>query len=364
MSLGDKPQIVLDTLPNKGTIEMAPNAESDAVQFSEFNTSMSRRDMGAESGDEGGLSMNPVSLNTRSGIIKMTTNLGFKNLTCQANCADNSVEWKFEDSIRSVPAGELQNAIRKYNPGFAVPLSMKVLGTSLGDLENYFALQVFDKSPSKKALHSVTGFKMNASDKVHLSGYPLYLMKSGQNRVLLKSGTFNSEHLSYWSLNMNMLDDPEAVLKVSMPGKSYSDVLVRRDSQAARMANYALSVKNHVVTPPLLENPSFEYALDKDFIVMPSGLFNDVKEAYHNKFEQVKDESYDFSSIVFNLVPLPGVPESMLQGVENAYISLEITAQMGMDANKTHHKSRAASERLSNGLFETRPVLDAQMTDI
>lgn len=357
MSLA-KHKIALD-LPDKGTIEKDfPKKAGDYAEFSTpetFYKPVQNQGYPPQQSEDGFLSMNPVLVNSQSGTMTMRINVGLSNLSCDANCDGNIVKWSFQDVIQSIPDGDLRNEVKKFNSQFAVPKSLKVLGTSLGEFENYFALQVFDNSTPLRPLHTVTGFKVNSSDQVYGSGYPLYLLKHGQNSVLLKSGTFNSEHLAYWSLNMDMLEHDVSLLH--MPGKNTENVLIRKDSQAANMANYALSVKNSMVMPPLLENPAYTYAVDQDFIIMPKNLFSDVKEAYKNKFEEVKQGSYDLSSIFFKLVPLPGVAKEKLEMIDNAYVSLEIVAHMGVDgSNSSNYNS--PPEHMSNGLFETRPGVD------
>jgi hypothetical protein len=307
------------------------------------------------SGGESALSMNPVHLNSQSGVVKLTTNVGFTNLSCESHCAQNMAEWNFSDVMRAVQETDLRNQLSNYSPSFAVPVSLKVLGTSLGELENYFALQVYDNSPQPRALHSVTGFKLNSDGQMYKSGYPLYLLKHGMNNVLLKSGTFNSEHLGYWSLNMDMLN--QDVVNLHLPGKNTDSVLVRRDSQAANMLNYALSVKNQVITPPLLENEAFIYQMDREFLSVPAELYTDVKHAYEAKFDQVRSDSYDLSNIKFSLAPLPGVSADKLEAVDQAFVSLEIVAHMGIDT-KASSEGDVGPGVVSNGLFESRPAGD------
>jgi len=350
-----KQKLVLD-LPKQGIIESptgTTNAYSFENDFSEFNTqSIQKGQINNTSDNEiDMISMNPVLVNNQSGVIKLTTNVGFTNMTCDTNCQNNVVNWNFHDVISAIPEYNLKNQMKMHDPSFAVPLSLKVLGTSLGDLENYFSLQVMDNSSPQRPLHSVTAFKLNSSDQVYSAGYPLYLMKTGLNLVLLKSGEFNHEHLAYWSLNMDMLE--KDISLIHMPGKTMENVIIKKDSQAAYMANYALSIKNQMVVPPLLENPAYTYAIDADYIMMPKNLYQDVKDAYKNKMDEVKEGSYDFSNISFRLVPLPGVPQSKLEQIENAYVSLEIIAHMGLDIRTQMEPESVEQENLSNGLFET-----------
>ena len=350
-----------DGLPDKGTIENLGANHHVTHQFAEFNNGHDspapERQHNTTAFDDGMLSMNPVLVNAQSGTVTLTTGLAFSKLSCEANCIENAVLWEFSDVMKAISndESELRNSIRKYNPAFAVPLSLRVLGNSLGKLQDSFALQAFDNSTPPRALHTVTAFKTNASDQVYGSGFPLFLLNSGFDKVLLKSGAFNSEHLAYWSLNMEMLNKDVTTLQL---GKAYqSSVIMEKTSQAAKMANYALSVKNGY--PPLLDgdgNVTQEYAYNDqgdtgNFLQMNSDVYEQVKVAYQTKFAEVKRDSYDLSKITFKLVPLPGVASEKLAEIQGAHVMVEIVAHMGTSGGTDPVEQFSAS----NGLFATSP---------
>jgi hypothetical protein len=191
--------------------------------------------------------------------------------------------------------------------------------------------------------------KLGSDSKVHQTGYPLDLLASNKNEVLHKAVAVSPADTAYWNVTMNMLE--KDVVMQSFPGKATSNVVIARNSQAAYLANHALSVKNSVVVPPLVENKAYNHPLDNDYITLPLSMWSDVKEAYADKLKDVSARMYDVSKMHFHLAPLPGVdPKAAAADLRNAFVSVEMRLMMGT------HDVEGASRTVSNGTFESRPA--------
>ena len=363
-------QSTVDAIKRSGAPLTAAAAAQNA-DFAEFGTPMAMTTANAGTAadmnapqvfyPDNALSQEALALNASSGTVTMTINLGFDAPTCGGGtCMAKPVQWAFSDAARAIMESELKTQFKQYNPAFSVPISMKVLGTNLGEFENYFALEATDGSNPPRALHTMTGFKIEGNASLQRAGYPLYMLKSGQNKVLFNPASFNAEHIKYWNLNMDMLRND--VSTVNLPGMHTEQVILRADSQAASLTHYALSEKNSIVQN-FISNPEFFYNGSPEFLVLNKNVYNAVVNAFENKFQEIKNDSFDFSTLNFRLSALPGMEHKpKLDTVPMAYVSLELTAHMGYDMSPgMEHK---AVTEMSNGMYSTAPDMFSGVQDI
>lgn len=221
----------------------------------------------------------------------------------------------------------------------------------MGEMENFFAMEVTDASSPSRVLNTLTGFKLDGNASLQRAGYPLYMLRSGQNKMLFNPSKFNSEHIKYWNLNMDMLKND--ISTVHLPGMNTEQVILRADSSAASLTHYALSTKNNVVDD-FINNPDFFYNGSPEFLVLNSNVYNAVVNAYQTKFQEMRNDSYNLSKLQFRLVPLPGMESRKLDmKIPMAYVSLELTAHMGYDMSSGRESNSV--EQMSNGLYKTTP---------
>ena len=90
---------------------------------------------------------------------------------------------------------------------------------------------MWDNSSPVKAMHSSSGIK-TASDGLKMIGFPMYLLNSGINKVMLNpKQKLSADHLHYW--NIDMADFDRGVKLVQLPNDTPRMVMSRCDNQAS-----------------------------------------------------------------------------------------------------------------------------------
>jgi hypothetical protein len=221
----------------------------------------------------------------------------------------------------------IKTKVAKYNRRNTLPISLRVLGATVGmdkskGLEDHFHFSLLDKSG--KSL----GARFAGADKSGI-GFPLHLLRhDSAASALEKPPSLLDDHRQYWHISLRDLVRDVEILK--MPGERSSEeyVLIKRDSISALLCHYALSVKNHEIED-LLSNEQFFFENNPDIIKVPKELFDDVYEAYKNKLSEVQKTSFDISELKAILVPLQGSKDILKQKQliltgEPAYVTFEL----------------------------------------
>ena len=299
--------------------------ESDEAGGEDRMTALRRR-LQQTSGDGGGLG--PFSVAAKTNRCTLTFVAGFNNILGSFSKQAASVTIRFSDIVRAADDIEVSNKLASYDPTRTVPISLRVLGTSLGEMERFCALEIYDASG--KPLFSKFVTKHNTSDLVIQSGYPLFMFyKGGNNTVMLNPPALTQEHRSFWSFNLDTLEKNTTTYTVPGPnGESFK--LVKKDSLCAKLMDYALSVKNKIISPRLLENDKFFSADDKTILKIPFELYTKVVQAYKKKLAQVQSSSFDLSSMKVVLKVLDLAKENNLVDIKtiSGHIALQVDAHI------------------------------------
>lgn len=300
--------------------------EDESETAGEDRMTALRRRLQQTSGDGGGLG--PFSVAAKTNRCTLTFVAGFNNILGSFSKQAASVTIRFSDIVRAADNIEVSNKLASYDPTRTVPISLRVLGTSLGDMERFCALEVYDASG--KPLFSKFVTKHNTSDLVIQSGYPLFMFnKGGNNTVMLNPPALTQEHRSFWSFNLDTLEKNTTTYTVPGPnGESFK--LVKKDSLCAKLMDYALSVKNKIINPRLLENDKFFSADDKTILKIPLELYTKVVQAYKKKLAQVQSSSFDLSSIKVVLKILDLAKENNLVDIKtiSGHVALQVEAHI------------------------------------
>jgi len=299
--------------------------DDDASGANDDRMTALRRRLQQASTDSGGLG--PFSVSAKTNRCTLQFVAGFNNILGSFSKQAASVTIRFGDIVRSADNIELSNKLSSYDSTRTVPISLRVLGTSLGDMERFCALELYDNSG--KPLFSKFVTKHNTSDLVIQSGFPLFLFqKGGANTVLLNPPSLTNEHKSFWSFNMDTLEKNTSTFHA--PGSGESFKMVKRDSVCAKLMDYALSIKNKIIIPRLLENDKFFSADDKTTLKIPLELYTKVVQAYKKKLAQVQASSYDLSTIKVVLKVLDLAKENNLVDVKqiSGHVALEVVAHI------------------------------------
>lgn len=243
----------------------------------------------------------PFSVLGDTNKAKLTFIAGFRD--CSGSLSRNaaSVNLRFSDILKASDNAQIAQKLSSFDPTRTVPISLSILGTSLGDLERHCSIEVYDAAG--KSLFSKYVQKHNSSDTAHTSGYPLFLLKpGGSNQILFNPPALTADHRSYWAFDMSSLEKNTSNYVNPNSGDSFK--IVKRNSKAAALLDYALSVKNRFVTPRLLENPSYVSSDDPELLRVPLDLYNKTCNAYRKKLGEINASSFDLSTIKVVLKPL------------------------------------------------------------
>lgn len=221
---------------------------------------------------------------------------------------------------------ELRRKLRKYNPKATLPISLRVLGATVGankslGVEDLFAFRLLDKGD--KSLGASFASSAGAI------GFPLHMLRHDSSASALdKPPSLLDDHKQYWHIDLKDLIRDVEIMK--LPGQNSEFVVIKRDSLSAHLCHYALSVKNHEIDD-LLNNRDYFFESQPDFpefIKLPKDMFDDVYTAYKTKLAEVDKTSYDISTLKCQLVPLGpaarGSIRSMLADGEPAHITFEL----------------------------------------
>ncbi len=259
---------------------------------------------------------------------KLTFVTSFRDLAGAMTGKSAGCNIRWADIIRGASEAGVAEKLTNFDPSKTIPTSLRVLGTSLGDAEKHCTLEVYDANG--KPLFSKYMGKHNGADQCHTMGYPLFLMKKGShNRMLYNAPKLSDDHKNFWSFDLNTLDKNSEVYRNPSTGEVFR--LVKRNSKAAALLDYALSVKNRiVVNPRLLENPAYCSVDDPNVLRIPTKLYTDVYNAYKKKLQMVNDNSYDLSNMKVVLKPLQMSHELGLidAAATSGHVALELVAHI------------------------------------
>ncbi len=240
--------------------------------------------------------LGPFTLLSKTNKTKLVFVAGFKDMTGSA-----SVNIRFSDIVKAADNPEVAGRLNTFDPTRTVPISLRVLGTSLGEAEKHCALEVYDATG--KPLFSRFVHKHHNSDAVYTSGYPLFLFaKGGSNMILFNPPALSNDHKNYWSFTMETLEKNTS--SYVNPSTNEHFKIIKKNSRCAALLDYALSVKNRVVIPRLLQNPAYQLPDDPDNIRVPLDMYTKTRDAYRKKLSEIQSSSYDLSTIKVVLKPL------------------------------------------------------------
>jgi hypothetical protein len=338
----DQPRIVIDRLPCKQELDqpllMRPMGP-DIVGYSSIDRMKPDCDNiegleGLVSAiDQSSLYSNATSVGPfvqvpETSQTKITFVSSFRDLAGALAGKNAGCNIRWSDIIRGASESGVADKLTSFDPSKTIPTSLRVLGTSLGDAEKHCSLEVYDANG--KPLFSKYLGKHNGADQCHTMGYPLFLMKKGShNRMLYNAPKLSDDHKNFWSFDLNTLDKNSEVYRNPSTGEVFR--LVKRNSKAAALLDYALSVKNRIiVNPRLLENPTYCSVDDPNVLRIPVKLYTDVYNAYKKKLQIVNDNSYDLSNIKVVLKPLQMSHEMGLidPAATSGHICLELIAHI------------------------------------
>lgn len=225
---------------------------------------------------------------------------GFRDLNGSVSKNAAAVNLRFSDILRAADNQSIREKLNAFDPTRTVPISLKVLGTSLGDMARHVALEVYDNAG--KSLFSKYVQKHNSSDSSIVSGYPLFLLSGKNNTILYNPPALTQDHKSYWAFDVATLEKGTANYTNPSSGECFK--IIKKKSKAALLMDYALSVKNRIIVPRLLENSQYFSMEDPDCLRLPFELYNRTVAAYKKKLSEIQASSYDLSSIKIVLKPL------------------------------------------------------------
>jgi hypothetical protein len=223
------------------------------------------------------------------------------------------------------------------------PLALKIVGAHVPSWAKFSSLLVSDSSKTPKPLHPSVVWRSSKSDRAVPSGFPLF-WASSQPIITRETTKQNVENLSFWGAELS--DIKTGVRHIDAPNEQDSTVIFADSSIAAAACNYALSQKNQIIKPPLLENPQYRYSKDAKYIELARSQFNHVTSAFERKFAEVRASVFDLSVLTFELSDIPDARSARcvdVEGQEPLMLSLELTTLVGVNV-KAQGKSSAAIE--------------------
>jgi len=273
------------------------------------------------------LPLGPFVRVPKTSKVKMTAVAGFSDLAGALSSGASEVNIRWSDIVRATAESGLAAKLSGYDPTKVVPISVRVLGTSLGPLQDHAALEIYDNSKPAKPLFSSWMHKSNSADAHHSSGFPLFMLNRGRDKVMIQPPQLTDAHSQYWHCDMSQLESGTSDFTNPATGERYK--MVRRDSRAAALLDYALSVRNRVVTNPrLLLNPQYIMADSPELLRIPLKMFSDCRNAYAAKLADVNSQSYDFTQLKVHLKPLK-LSKAMFHGMNGAgHVAIEILCHM------------------------------------
>jgi hypothetical protein len=171
-----------------------------------------------------------------------------------------SVNIRFAEIVKSADNPEIANKLSSFDATRTVPISLRVLGTSLGDFEKHCAVEVYDAAG--KPLFSKFVQKHNSADAAFTSGYPLFLLcKGGSNTIMFNPPALSNDHKNYWCFTMETLEKNTS--SYVNPSTQEQFKIIKKNSRCAALLDYALSVKNRIIIPRLLENAAYQLPDDQ-----------------------------------------------------------------------------------------------------
>lgn len=250
--------------------------------------------------------------------LKATVVVAFNDI---AGGSVTDVRW--QDIIKMAADAGLAQKLARFDPQKCVPISLNVMGTNLGERESHCQIEVHDASTPPKPLYSSVGYKHSSDDTAYVGGYPLLLLANGHRTILHNPPKFTDELSAYWHINLGLLERGVESYRNPHTGDRFR--LVKRNSRAAAMLDYALSVRNNAVMPRLLVNKSYFLSDDPNLLKIPEKMYQDVYGAYKTKLESINGQSFNLSKMRFKLSPLALSREFMKHhAIGHAHIMFEI----------------------------------------
>jgi hypothetical protein len=191
---------------------------------------------------------------------------------------------------------------RSLNFAHSSPISLQIVGAHVPAWAKFSSLLVTDNSKTPKPLHPSVVWRSSSSDRAIPSGFPLFWAAS-QPVITRETALESVENLNFWGAELS--DIKNGVRNIDAPNPQDSTVIFHEDSIAAAACNYALSEKNHIIKPPLLQNDQYRYAKDKKYIELSRSQFNHVSAAFEKKFAEVRASVFDLSMLTFELSDIP-----------------------------------------------------------
>lgn len=331
--------LVLDSLPNQRFFEETQSAleERSLGPASNVQRRTGRASPVADDDLEGlvaaldqnvsfdDMPLGPFVQVPKTSRVKLTAIAGFSDLAGALSNGASEVNLRWSDIVRATQESGLAAKLSGYDPTKVVPISVRVLGTSLGDLENHCTLEVYDAK--NKSLFTPWLNKHNSSDSHHSTGFPLFMLNRGNDRILVQPPELTAAHNQYWHSSLDHLD--QGTSDFENPATNQRFKIVRRDSRAAAMLDYALSVRNRVVcNPRLLLNPQYVLQDSPELLRIPLKMYTDVRNAYAAKLAEVNANSFDFSNIKIHLKPQK-LSKHMFEGKAGVgHVALQVLAHM------------------------------------
>jgi len=271
------------------------------------------------------LPLGPFVRVPKTSRVKLTAIAGFSDLAGALSSGASEVNLRWSDIVRATQEAGLAAKLSGYDPSKVVPISVRVLGTSLGPLENHCTMEMYDAKG--KPLFTQWLNKHNSSDSHHNTGFPLFMLNRGRDRILIQPPELTPAHSQYWHASLDHLDQGTSDFVNPATGERFK--IVRRDSRSAAMLDYALSVRNRVVSNPrLLLNNQYVLNDSPELLRIPHKMFTDVRNAYAAKLADVNSQSYDFTNMKIHLKPLK-LSKHMFDGQNGVgHVALEILAHV------------------------------------
>lgn len=309
----------------------------------------------------------PVSMQTKTGIAKLVINAGFSyDDMFEKKSKVVEVSWPFKQIMNLEKDDDVKIQMAKYDPKYCVPVSVRILGTNIDEKLSKLELQLYDNSTIPKRLHTVHACKTNSDCDAKESGFPLYLLKSGINELLISGNAkVDQNDINFWTLSINDLKNGSS--KIWYPNSHQVDVIIDKDSWAAKMVHWAASYKNNII-PDLLNNEHYQYnhKVDKSlseppkkYIKIDNELYEDILAAYEDRFKEVKEKCYDFSQIKLRLGVLSGASLQELEKVKDLHVTVEVVARMALKSSVNDDNSHI---EVASGLFSNKPSAPASST--
>ena len=255
--------------------------------------------------------------------LKATMVVAFDDFASALNADGCTADVRWQDILKMANDAGLAQKLARFDPQKCVPISLSILGTNLGDREGHCAVEVYDASNPPKPLYSSVGYKHSCDETSHVAGYPLFLLNNGHRTIMHNPPKFTDELSAYWHINLGLLERGVESYRNPHTGERFR--LVKRNSRAAAMLDYALSVKNNAVVPRLLMNKAYYLSDDPNLLKIPEKMYVDVYNAYKSKLESINGQSYNLSKMRFKLKPL-ALSREYLRGhpLNHAHLMYEI----------------------------------------